>query len=82
MEQARRLLSREKQGLTVRETASLVGYRKSGGLRQAFLRFYGENPSAVQSLPPDYSELWKWRERTTPQLAISHQKAHSKALIK
>jgi len=51
MEKARRLLTRRKPGLSVRATAPLVGYRKASGLRQAFLRFYGENPSEVQPDP-------------------------------
>jgi AraC-like DNA-binding protein len=63
MENAHRLLSRRKHGLTVRATASLVGYRKPSGLRQAFLRFYGESPSEVQSPPPDYDEFWRAAEQ-------------------
>jgi two-component system response regulator YesN len=59
MEQAHRLLSRKKTGLTVRATAQEVGYRHASGLRQAFVRFYGKNPSDVQSPPPNYSELWR-----------------------
>jgi len=61
MDKARRLLSRRKGGLTVRATAPLVGYRKPSGLRQAFLRFYGMNPSEVQ-VPLDYDELWRRKE--------------------
>jgi AraC-like DNA-binding protein len=48
MEQAHRLLSREKHNLTVRQAARAVGYREASGLRQAFVRFYGYNPSAIQ----------------------------------
>jgi AraC family transcriptional regulator of adaptative response / methylphosphotriester-DNA alkyltransferase methyltransferase len=56
MEQAHRLLSRKKN-LTVRAAARAVGYREASGLRQAFVRFYGYNPSTVQPPPPDYSDL-------------------------
>lgn len=59
MEQAHRLLSRKKRGLTVGAAARAVGYRKASGLRQAFVRFYGTNPSTAQSPPPDYDELWR-----------------------
>jgi AraC-like DNA-binding protein len=54
MEQAYRLLSRKKHNLTVRATAQAVGYRRSAGLRQAFVRFYGYNPSEIQPEPPEY----------------------------
>jgi AraC-like DNA-binding protein len=54
MEQAHRLLSRKKEGLTVSAAARAVGYRKASGLRQAFLRFYGYNPSEIQPEPPEY----------------------------
>lgn len=54
MEKAHRLLSRKKTGLSIRATAPLVGYRKASGLRQAFLRFYGYNPSAVQPGPTKF----------------------------
>lgn len=54
MERARRLLSRRKGGLTVGAAARSVGYRQASGLRQAFVRFYGENPSEVQPEPPEY----------------------------
>ena len=64
MERAHRLLSRRKDGLSVRATAPLVGYRAASGLRQAFLRFYGYNPSAIQPKPPDYSDLWREVERS------------------
>jgi two-component system, response regulator YesN len=47
MEHAYGLLSR-KRNLTVRGTARKVGYREASGLRQAFLRFYGYNPSTIQ----------------------------------
>jgi len=54
MEAARRLLSRRKTGLTVRQTARAVGYREASGLRQAFARFYGYSPSTIQPEPPEY----------------------------
>jgi AraC family transcriptional regulator of adaptative response / methylphosphotriester-DNA alkyltransferase methyltransferase len=53
MEQAHRLLS-GKNNLTVQATARAVGYRQASGLRQAFLRFYGYNPSEIQPEPPEY----------------------------
>jgi AraC-like DNA-binding protein len=54
MEQARRLLSRKRKNLTVRATARAVGYREASGLRQAFVRFYGYNPSKIQPSGPAY----------------------------
>lgn len=54
MEKAHRLLSRKKTGLSIQATAPLVGYRAASGLRQAFLRFYGYNPSTIQSEPPKF----------------------------
>jgi iron complex transport system substrate-binding protein len=54
MERAHRLLSRKKHGLTVRATAREVGYRQASGLRQAFRRFYGYNPSEIQPEPPSF----------------------------
>ena len=54
METAHRLLSRRKQPSTVRKAARAVGYREASGLRQAFKRFYGYNPSDVQPAPPRY----------------------------
>lgn len=54
MEQAHRLLSRKKSGLTVRAAARAVGYKESSGLRQSFLRFYGCNPSDIQPEGPEY----------------------------
>lgn len=59
-EAARRL----RRGETGRATAPRVGYRKPSGLRQAFLRFYGVNPSEMQPEAPDYSELWREVERS------------------
>lgn len=64
MEHAHRLLSRRKYALSVRAAAPRVGYRKPSGLRQAFVRFYGYNPSEIQPGPPDYSELWQKVERS------------------
>ncbi|HEX6666773.1 MAG TPA: helix-turn-helix transcriptional regulator [Solirubrobacterales bacterium] len=64
MEQAYRLLSRKKDGLTVRAAARAVGYREASGLRQQFVRFYGYNPSAVQPEGPNYSELWRAVEQS------------------
>lgn len=66
MEQAHRLLSRKKEGLTVRAAARAVGYREASGLRQAFLRFYGYAPSEIQPEGPDYDRFWREAERTTP----------------
>lgn len=54
MERAHRLLSRKKNHLSVRRAARAVGYREASGLRQAFLRFYGYNPSVIQPPPPEY----------------------------
>jgi transcriptional regulator GlxA family with amidase domain len=54
MEVAAELLSRERSPLPVRATARRVGYRQASGLRQAFLRFYGYNPSTIQPAPPEY----------------------------
>lgn len=63
MERARQLLSRERRGLTVRETARRVGYREASGLRQQFVRYFGVSPSDMQRGGPDYDELWKAVER-------------------
>jgi transcriptional regulator GlxA family with amidase domain len=54
MERAHRHLSRKKRGLTVRAVAPAVGYREASGLRQAFVRFYGYNPSEIQPEAPEY----------------------------
>jgi AraC-like DNA-binding protein len=48
MEAARRLLSRKRNGLTVKATARSVGYRGPSGLVAACQRFYGKPPSAFQ----------------------------------
>lgn len=62
MEQAHQLLSRKKHNLTVRATARAVGYRQASGLRQAFVRFYGYNPSEIQPEGPDYDRFWREAE--------------------
>ena len=54
MEKATELLSRAKNPLPIRATARRVGYRQASGLRQAFLRFYGYNPSVIQRAAPEY----------------------------
>lgn len=56
MERARHLLSREFNPLPIRRVALLVGYRQASGLRQAFLRYHGYNPSTIQPEPRE--ELW------------------------
>lgn len=60
MEKAAELLSRKRNPLPVRATARRVGYREASGLRQAFLRFYGYNPSTIQPEPPHFlgTETW------------------------
>jgi AraC-like DNA-binding protein len=62
-EAARRL----RRGETVRATAPRVGYRQPSGLRQAFLRFYGINPSALHPEPPHYLGSAEWSEDGTIQ---------------
>jgi two-component system response regulator YesN len=54
MERARTLLSRKRNPLSIRATAPRVGYRKPSGLRQAFKRQFGINPSEVQPEAPAY----------------------------
>ncbi len=54
MERATVLLSREQNPLPIHITARRVGYRQASGLRQAFLRFYGYNPSTIQRRGPEY----------------------------
>lgn len=56
MRKARRLLSRKRSPLPIWQVAPRVGYRKPSGLRQAFVRYWGCNPSDVQAEPPE--ELW------------------------
>lgn len=64
MRHAHRLLSRRKTGLSVRATAPLVGYRKASGLRQAFVRFYGYNPSEIETEGFDYDAAWRENEES------------------
>jgi AraC-like DNA-binding protein len=59
MNHAQRLLSRKKDGFSIRAAARQVGYREASGLRQAFVRHFGANPSDVRSPDLDYDELWK-----------------------
>jgi AraC family transcriptional regulator, regulatory protein of adaptative response / methylphosphotriester-DNA alkyltransferase methyltransferase len=65
MEQAHRLLSRKKGGLTVRQAARAVGYREASGLGWQFKRFYGYPPSAIQSntIDADYDRAWREVEK-------------------
>lgn len=62
IERARRLLSRKTNAPSVRTAARQVGYREASGLRQQFVRYFGENPSDVRAPPTDYDELWKAQE--------------------
>jgi AraC family transcriptional regulator of adaptative response / methylphosphotriester-DNA alkyltransferase methyltransferase len=62
MENAHRLLSRKKDGLTVRAAARSVGYREASGLRQRFKNFYGYNPSEIQNTEIDAEYDRAWRE--------------------
>jgi transcriptional regulator GlxA family with amidase domain len=59
MTKAAELLSRERNPLPVHVTARRVGYRQASGLRQAFVRFYGHNPSEIQEPAPEelYAEV-------------------------
>ncbi len=59
MEQAHRLLNREKDSLTVRAAARAVGYKEASGLLQQFKRFYGYNPSEIQPEGPNYDDIWR-----------------------
>lgn len=54
MRHAYRLLSRERNPLPIRVVAPRVGYRQASGLRQAFVSYYGYNPSEIQPLGPAY----------------------------
>lgn len=49
MQRAHRLLARAKSAPSIQQTAWQVGYRQASGLRQAFLRFYGYNPSSIRT---------------------------------
>ncbi len=64
MRHAYRLLTRERNPLPVRVVARRVGYRQASGLRQAFVRYYGHNPSEVQSAGPAYyGDIEYYRDR-------------------
>jgi AraC-like DNA-binding protein len=54
MEAAVQLLTRQRNPLPIYKAARRVGYRQHSGLRQAFLRYYGYNPSEIQEPPPSY----------------------------
>jgi AraC-like DNA-binding protein len=54
MERAAALLGRENEPLPVHVVARHVGYRQASGLRQAFRRHFGVNPSTIQPAPPEY----------------------------
>jgi transcriptional regulator GlxA family with amidase domain len=79
MEKAAELLSRERNPLPIRLTARRVGYRQASGLRQAFLRFYGYNPSLIQAAPPEYLGTERFGERShllkTPTGAMLRSRA-------
>lgn len=59
MTKAAELLGRDRNPLPVHVTARCVGYRQASGLRQAFVRFYGHNPSEIQRPAPEelYAEV-------------------------
>lgn len=65
MEHAHGLLSRKKDGLTVRKAARAVGYREASGLRQRFKAFYGYNPSTIQDTETEMDYDRAWREAET-----------------
>jgi AraC-like DNA-binding protein len=54
MEAARQLLSRERNGLTVKAAARAVGYSGHSGLVAACKRFYGKPPSVFQPAGTEY----------------------------
>lgn len=56
MKRARELISRPRHPVPIYKVAPQVGYRKSSGLRQAFVRYWGCNPSEFQAPPPE--ALW------------------------
>lgn len=58
MERAVEFLSRTPDPLPVYRVAPQVGYRQASGLRQAFKRVYGYNPSEIQPPPPEYLGTW------------------------
>lgn len=72
MERARELLTREPKPLPVRLACHRVGYRQPSGLRQAFTRYHGLNPSEVQAPPPDYDEFWRKAEQQTRYKRAMH----------
>lgn len=51
MERADLLL---RKGESTRAIAPRIGYRGPSGFHQAFVRFYGYNPSTIQPEPPEY----------------------------
>lgn len=63
LERAVTLLTRERNPLPIHRVARLVGYRQHSGFRQAFVRFYGYNPSTLQAPPTGYDEEWRSREQ-------------------
>lgn len=69
MTRARALLTREANPLPVRAVCHQVGYRQPSGLRQAFLRYYGVNPSEVQAPPPDDDAFWRAVEERSRQVS-------------
>ncbi len=72
MDRARSLLSRTRDSLPVHAVARQVGYRQASGLRQAFKRYFGVNPSAVQSEPPHYLGTHTWDSKG--RLTVATQK--------
>lgn len=70
MDHAQRLLSRKKDGLSVRAAARQVGYREASGLRWQFKRFYGYNPNEVQNTETetDYDRAWRDAEESVPDM--------------
>ena len=71
MERAHRLLSRKRDTPSIRRAARQVGYREASGLRQAFRRFYGVNPSEIQPDGPDFSEVWRAEEQNEKTRSVS-----------
>lgn len=54
MERAMTLISRQSHPIPVRAAAPQVGYRHASGVRQAFKRYFGFTPAAIQPAPPHY----------------------------
>jgi AraC-like DNA-binding protein len=73
MEAAYRLLSRKKNAPAIRATARAVGYREASGLRQAFVRFYGRNPSTVRTETVDFDQLWRDEENERSESASNQR---------